>query len=88
MNLLSNSKASYSANSSLIGIDSRIILYDCFIGGAVTVGLSRAAHCMLFSKESIVVRKGHLFSAAVVNRRAVCVRSSYVDALKGVVRVA
>jgi hypothetical protein len=61
-NLLSNSKASYSANSSLIGIDSRIILYDCFIRGAVTVGLSRAAHCMLFSKESIVVRKGHLFS--------------------------
>ncbi len=42
--LLNNSKASYSANSSHKGIDSRIILYDCFIGGAVIVGLSRAAH--------------------------------------------
>jgi hypothetical protein len=38
--LLNNSKASYSANSSHKGIDSRITLYDCFIGGAVTVGLS------------------------------------------------
>jgi hypothetical protein len=40
MNLLNNSRASISANSSHKGIDSRITLYDCFIGGAVTVGLS------------------------------------------------
>jgi hypothetical protein len=44
-NLLNNLKASYSANSSHKGIYSYIILYDCFIGGAVTVGLSRTAHC-------------------------------------------
>lgn len=41
-NLLSNSKVSFSANSSHERIDSRITFYDCFIGGAVTVGLSAA----------------------------------------------
>jgi hypothetical protein len=43
-----NSKVSFSANSSHERIDSRITFYDCFIGGAVTVGLSAAVIQLTF----------------------------------------